>query len=367
MLNFQNPFSIPIRILIKNASLACSQIIFILQDFTWVSPSSIKISEEDRRLHASVLAHLQPKLPLQSSHRGFYADPSGLGVYRNHSRLLARPTLLREQRPQLQAGPSAATATPPGPAGHLLLPGHKWTTLTQTGPSESPSYTLPGTGTLSQLRSLELKTSKLRSYGAAAFRHVCASRGKSLIEEERTKLTPSGAHTDTQRRERGSAAQTALDGFLRPSWTFLSYLWTWTALNSLRYLHPSNDVSLHCLLSYCVVFFSPETAPKSLSNKALCTSESKTSPNQRDAVVKKVPPFQDLHGLNKPHFTLNRPFKHLNLHLLSPSLLQFNILHKLLPKKILPSYWILLSLTSCTDNRVLSDLKVFFFFFSQYS
>lgn len=139
MLNFQNPFSIRIRILIKNASLACSQIMFILQDFTWVSPSSIKISEEDQRLHASVLSCLQPELPLQSSHRGFYGDPSGLGVYHNHSQLPARPTLLREQRPQLQAGPLAATSTPPGPEGHLLLPGHKWTTLTQTGPSESPS------------------------------------------------------------------------------------------------------------------------------------------------------------------------------------------------------------------------------------
>lgn len=153
-------------------------------------------------------------------------------------------------------------------------------------------YILPGTGTLSQLRSLELKTSKLRSYGAATFRHVCASRGKSLIEEERTKLTPSGAHTDTQRQERGSAAQT---GHWKDSWD-LPGLFSVTCEPGLHWipwgiLHPSNEFSLHCLLSYCVVFFSPETAPKRLSNKALCTSESKTSPNQRDAVVRKVPPF----------------------------------------------------------------------------
>ena len=153
---------------IKNASCIC-QIIFILQFFPGVSPSSIKISGGLKT--APALTHL-PVLLSQSSPQG---STAGLGVSWNHHWDPAQSMPCRQQHPQLQAGLWTASI-PPGPADKppTPLPGHNsWTTLAQAGQSSLCTSRL-GLGTLSQLRSLELKTCELRSYGAAMLRHIHA-------------------------------------------------------------------------------------------------------------------------------------------------------------------------------------------------
>lgn len=205
------------------------------------------------------------------------------------------------------------------PRSHVII---NWTTLTQAGQSDSLSciHCLEP-GMLSQLRALDQKTRELRSYGATMFRHVCASGWKSLMEKERIKWT-SGAHRDTPRGERGSIRQT---GHWADSWDLLGLFSvaceTGPHLSSTRYLHPSNKFSFHCLLSYSVVFAWNCNQKIDSQSEALCTSDCKTSSNQRVVIARQVPPFQNLHRLNKPHFTLTVPSNScLDSHPLSPSL-----------------------------------------------
>ena len=191
MLRWQYPLFITICILLYQKCLSrICQIIFILQFFPGVLSSSIKISGGLKT--APALTHL-PVLLSQSSPRGSIA---GLGVSWNHHWDPAQSMPCRQQHPQLQAGLWTAPI-PPGPADQppTPLPGHNsWTTLAQAGQSSLCTSRL-GLGTLSQFRSLELKTCELRSYGAAMLRHIRAREWKSLTEEERMKLHP---EEDTQ-------------------------------------------------------------------------------------------------------------------------------------------------------------------------